>query len=272
MTTKFNQRLAALPAANVNQRLAALSAAERRRIWRNLLLYTVGVMTLAVADSGGLFFIAGPILMAILLRSLGGDGWQDAGLRLGSLPWYLFALLLFPVTVGLILGIGVITGTILFSGSLGALVSAAVNGLTSALIFAMFEEWGWRGYLEPRLARLGLPDLRRHLLVGLIWAVWHIPYILQTPGYIALPPALYALLMVGGFLAMAVVYGQLRKASGTVWTAVLAHGLGNAIAQPLLLGGMAKFQWPALIAVRYENLFFIVLWTIIGWWLIRRKL
>ena len=31
----------------------------------------------------------------------------------------LFALLLFPVTVGLILGVGVITGTIFFSGSLG---------------------------------------------------------------------------------------------------------------------------------------------------------
>lgn len=280
MTTKFNQQLEALSPADINQRLETLSTAERRRIWRNLLLYTVGVMTLSVvggvalstgADIGGLFFIAGPILMAILLRSLGGDGWQDAGLRLGARPWYLFALLLFPVTVGLILGIGVITGTILFSGSLGALVGAAVSGLAFALLFAMFEEWGWRGYLEPRLARLGLPDLRRHLLVGLIWAVWHIPYILQTPGYITLPPALYALLMVGGFLAMAVVYGQLRKASGTVWTAVLAHGLGNAIAQPLLLGGMAEFRWPALIAVRYENLFFIGVWAIIGWWLIRRK-
>jgi hypothetical protein len=93
---------------------------------------------------------------------------------------------------------------------------------------------------------------------------------LETPGFIALPPALYALLMVGGFLAMAVVHGQLRKASSTVWTVVLAHGLGNAIAQPLL-GGMAESRWPALIATRFENLFFIVLWIIIGWWLIRRK-
>lgn len=266
-------------ATKSNQRLEALSNAERRRIWRNLVLYTVGVMTLSVvggvvlstgADLGGLFFISGPILMAILLRSLGGDGWQDAGLRLGSLAWYLFALLLFPVTVGLILGIGVITGTILFSGSLGALVGAAVTGLAPSLLFAMFEEWGWRGYLEPRLAKVGIPDLQRHLLVGMIWAVWHIPYILETPGYIALPLALYALLMVGGFLAMAVVYGQLRKTSGTVWTSVLAHGLGNAIAQPLL-GGMTEFRLPALIAIRYENLFFIALWAIIGWWLIRRK-
>lgn len=255
------------------------SAAEQRRIWRNLLLYTVGVMTLSVVGGvvlatgsgiGGLIFISGPILMVILLRSLGGDGWQDAGLRLGALPWYLFALLLFPVTLGLILGIGVITGTILFSGSLGALVGASVSGLASALLFAMFEEWGWRGYLEPRLARLGLPDLRRHLLVGVIWAVWHIPYFWVMPGFTTLPPALYGLLMVGGFLAMAVVHGQLRKASGTVWTVVLAHGLGNAIARPLL-GGMAESRLPALIDTRFENLFFIVLWIIIGWWLIRRK-
>ncbi|MCB0110516.1 MAG: CPBP family intramembrane metalloprotease [Caldilineaceae bacterium] len=255
------------------------SAAERRRIWRNLLLYTVGVMTLSVLGGamlstgtgiGGLIFISGPILMVILLRALGGDGWQDAGLRLGSLPWYLFALLLFPGTLGLILGIGVVTGTILFRGSVGALAGAAVTGLVPALLFAMFEEWGWRGYLEPRLARLGIPDLRRHLLVGMIWAVWHIPYFWATPGFITLPPALYALLMVGGFLAMAVVHGQLRKVSGTVWTVVLAHGLGNAIAQPLL-GGMAESRLPALIDTRFENLFFIVLWTVIGWWLIRRK-
>ncbi|MCB0079486.1 MAG: hypothetical protein KDE47_01075, partial [Caldilineaceae bacterium] len=244
------------------------SAAERRRIWSNLLLGTVGVMTLSVvggvmlstgADSGGLLFISGPILMVILLRTLGGDGWQDAGLRLGSLPWYLFALLLFPVTLGLILGIGVITGTILFHGSLGALVGAAVSGLASALIFATFGEWGGRGDLEPQLARLGLPDLRRHFLVGMIWAVWHIPYFWATPGFIVLPPALYAWLMVSGFLARAVVHGQLRKASGTVWTVVLAHGLGNAIAGPLL-GGMAESRVPALIATRFENLFFIALW------------
>ncbi|MCB0182925.1 MAG: hypothetical protein KDE31_01605 [Caldilineaceae bacterium] len=62
----------------------------------------------------------------------------------------------------------------------------------------------------------------------------------------------------------------MRKVSGTVWTVVLAHGLGNAIAQPLL-GGMAESRLPALIDTRFENLFFIVLWTVIGWWLIRRK-
>jgi membrane protease YdiL (CAAX protease family) len=228
-----------------------LEDAERRRIWRNLALYTVGVMTLSVvggvllsggADIGGLVFLVGPILMAILLRVLGGDGWQGAGLRLGLLPWYLFALLVFPVTLGLILGIGVITGTIAFSGRLGALVDAVATSLVPWLMYAMFEEWGWRGYLEPRLARLGIPDLRRHFLVGVIWAVWHIPYILGIPGYTELSPALFAVLLMGSILAVAVVHGQLRKASGSVWPVVLAHGLGNAIAHPLVFGGFAEFR------------------------------
>jgi hypothetical protein len=233
---------------SLNKSHEALSDTERRKTWRNLILYILGVMALSVvggvlvssgAEVGALVFLVGPILMAVLLRTLGGDGWKDAGLRLGSLPWYLFALLVFPVTLGLILGVGVVTGSIVFSGSLAAWVGASVAGLVPWLIYATFEEWGWRGYLEPRLARLGIPDLRRHLLVGVIWAVWHIPYILSYPGgYTKLPPVLFALVFVGSVLAMAVVHGQLRKASGTVWTVVLVHGLGNALAQPLVFGGL----------------------------------
>lgn len=256
------------------------SKIERRRIWRNLLVYTAGVMILSVvggmlvangAEIGALVFLVGPILMAVLLRTLGKDGWQDAGLGLGALPWYLFAILFFPITLGLILGAGVLTGSIVFTGTLAALVGAALTGLAPWLLFAMFEEWGWRGYLEPQLARLGMPDLSRHLLVGIIWALWHVPYILSYPGgYTELPLGIFVLLFVGSVLAMAVVHGQLRKASGTVWTAVLVHGLGNALAQPMVFGGFAEFKLPALIATRPENLAFIVLWAAMGWYMLTR--
>ena len=68
---------------------------------------------------------------------------------------------------------------------------------------------------------------------------------------------------------MAVVYGQLRLVSGTVWTVVLAHGLGNALSDPLVRGGMAEFAYPALLATRPEKLAFIALWVGIGWMLLR---
>ena len=62
-----------------NQSHEALSDAERREILRNLLIYTVGVMTLSVvggilvssgAEVGALVFLVGPILMAVLLAAL----------------------------------------------------------------------------------------------------------------------------------------------------------------------------------------------------------
>src|SRR5919106_2928205 len=240
---------------------------RRRRAVRNVVIYTMGVMTLSAAggvivaggaQAGSLVFLIGPLLMAVLLRTLGGDGWADSGFHLGPLRWYAFAFLIFPVTFALILAGGALTGSIELSGTLGALLAAAALELAPRLVFAGFEEWGWRGYLEPRLAALGVPDLRRHFLVGLTWAAWHIPYIMTTPGYSELPPVVFAPLVLGGVMAMAVVYGQLRRASGSVWPVVIAHGIGNVFAFPLVFGGFGEFEHPALLATRPENLLFIV--------------
>lgn len=259
---------------------ARVTGTQRRQIVRNVVIYTAGVMSLSTAggivlaggaEVGALVFVIGPLLMAVLLRTFGGDGWADAGLRLGSLRWYPFAFLLFPATFGLILAGGALTGSIAFTGTVGALLAAAGIELVPRLVFAGFEEWGWRGYLESRLAALGVPDLRRHVLVGLTWAVWHIPYIIATPAYTELSPAIFAPLLLTSVVAMAVVYGQLRRASGSVWPVVIAHGTGNVLAFPLALGGFAEFQHPALLATRPENLLFIALWASIGWMMIKRR-
>ena len=47
-------------------------------------------------------------------------------------------------------------------------------GLVTALVFSMhalFEEVGWRGYLEHALR--GLPEFWRVLIIGTIWYLWH---------------------------------------------------------------------------------------------------
>lgn len=51
-------------------------------------------------------------------------------------------------------------------------------------IFGFGEEWGWRGYLLPRLMPLG--KWKAYLLVGVIWGLWHAPLVLvgfNYPGY-----------------------------------------------------------------------------------------
>jgi membrane protease YdiL (CAAX protease family) len=42
-------------------------------------------------------------------------------------------------------------------------------------IYALFEEFGWRGYLQSALKPL--PLLRRVLFIGLMWFVWHLNFL-----------------------------------------------------------------------------------------------
>ena len=64
------------------------------------------------------------------------------------------------------------------------LLSGAVNLLPS-----LGEEWGWRGYMMPRLLKITTPG-KALLLGGLIWGLWHAPltavghnYGLYYPGF-----------------------------------------------------------------------------------------
>jgi len=87
---------------------------------------------------------------------------QAARWRFG-LPWYVVALVL---TVALDL--------IALLGS-----PAAALGTVQAQLVLPFaplgEEFGWRGYALPRLQRF-MGALPASLVLGVIWACWHLPY------------------------------------------------------------------------------------------------
>lgn len=102
-------------------------------------------------------------------------------------------------------------------------VAPLING-----VFTFGEEFGWRGYLLPKLQPLGI---RRALVFhGAIWGVWHWPIIamghnygLEYPG----APLLGMLLMVGFTVAVGVVLGWLTLWTDSVWPAVLGHAMVN---------------------------------------------
>ncbi len=111
-----------------------------------------------------------------------------------------------------------------------SIISQAILAFTLAIPINMIatfgEEFGWRGYLLPKLAPLG--GVWAALLVGVIWGLWHAPLIVldsyNYPGH----PWLGILMMIVFTTALSCIFAWLRFRSGSVWPSTLAHAALNA--------------------------------------------
>lgn len=93
------------------------------------------------------------------------------------------------------------------------------------------EEWGWRGYLLPRLMVM-LQDQpwgrwKAYLLVGVIWGLWHAPLVLvgfNYPGY----PLLGVLAMIFLTIAIGIYINELTLRYKSSVLAGWIHGVFNS--------------------------------------------
>ena len=120
-------------------------------------------------------------------------------------------------------------------------------GLLFNMIFTFGEEFGWRGYLLPRLAPLG--GIYAAIITGVIWGLWHAPLILldsyNYPGH----PWLGIGVMVLFTVSLSVIFTWLRFRSGSIWPSTLAHAAINAQAG---FGILLLSHVDSLIAVPIE--------------------
>lgn len=236
---------------------------------------------------GMLLWLIAPALTGVLLRALAGDGWADAGLRPAlkkNLGWYGFALLIYPVCVVLILGLGYAAGAVSTAGlsslGLGRFVGLVAAALLAGFVKNICEEFAWRGYLTPRLDALGWPAWASALLVGVIWGAWHLPYWFgfMAPGdfqaYTSLSRAAFIPLACAAFVPAAFAYGELRRITSSVWPTVVLHTVGNAIILTLLLGRLVEFKSSlasALFTPGMEGCLSMALWALIGVGIYRKR-
>lgn len=236
---------------------------DTRRTTRNVVLFSLVVLAIGWighgldrvlgaegAETPGLaLWISVPVLLSLLLRGAGGDGWKDLGLapRLaGNLSGYGVALGVFPVLLAAVVAIGVALGPTRVpdpGASLPLLLGSFAGALVPMFVKNILEETAWRGYLTPRLHALGVPDLANHGIVGLVWGLWHLPYFLhfldrsEMAAYSALGMAAFILLALLAMFAWAIVFGEIRLWTGSLWPAVLMHMTEDALLNPLVMEG-----------------------------------
>ncbi len=173
----------------------------------------------------------GPLLMAVLLRLIFTESWASAGLKLnlkGNGKWYGLAMA-FPLMV---IGVVYLLGRVFGAGHWEPEISGRLVNLLKLsgvlalpMLFASIgEEFGWRGYLEPNLNRLGGSTLTNHVIVGVVWGVWHFPLLLMNMESISFS---FLLMVIMGCVALAIVYGQIRIRTASVWPCVLLHAVAN---------------------------------------------
>lgn len=119
---------------------------------------------------------------------------------------------------------------------------------------------------------MGINRFVSHIFVGVIWAMWHIPYLMvlvdTTESLVTYIPRVFL-----GLVVLSVVYGEIRFVTGSVWPAVILHTFGNAIVDTLILKKFLDVQvgYEYLIAPSPEGLFTISLTAIVGLWLYKKS-
>lgn len=106
------------------------------------------------------------------------------------------------------------------------------NGFMTALLGAgpLGEEGGWRGYLLPRLLELG-GEARASLLIGIVWALWHLPIMAMFPDWRSgVPFAAYLPLYALGVTGLSFVLTRVwRLGGGSLVPCIWLHGLVNSV-------------------------------------------
>jgi hypothetical protein len=125
---------------------------------------------------------------------------------------------------------------------------------------AFGDEYGWRGYLLPRLLPLG--EIRASLILGVVWSLWHLPVLLAGVLYPGNNPWLILLIFTFSTTMVAFAYTWLFVASsGSTVIATIFHGstnwfanrLGNfmTIGNWLPIGLLMGIGWLLVVLVVY---------------------
>ncbi len=253
-------------------------------IWLN---HVTGNTMPPLQSLGALVWLATPALSGFFLRAFGGDGWKDAGFGLNLISgwkWYLIAILIYPLAALLTFGLAALFGFITTDGfaeqGFGAYVTAAGVVFVGSLMKNFFEEFAWRGYLTPRLEAAKIHPMLNHVIVGILWWAWHLPYYYYFLDRTVLESAITTnipIFLVIGIVVQiptAILFGELRLLSKSTWTVFILHNIINAVSMPLIINGFIKTNgvMGTIFTPTNEGLFVSALFGVAGWMLYKYRM
>jgi len=169
-----------------------------------------------------------------------------------KLKWY-GAIILLPLVITLAsAGISLLYGT--------DLTNLFNPGMAPLLVLLMFlnttltsglEEPGWRGYALPKLQEEYTAN-KSSIILGLIWAVWHYPFLVYLNFVQLGTGAFLSVLAIVGFTASTVggsiLFSWVYNNTKSVFMAILFHGLMNFIPQ-VVMGGVTDSMGGVIVAL-----------------------
>jgi len=200
-------------------------------IWAPLVLGRDGLDLLHIAPPPPVIISTGtlgPLLACYLTHRLGTGNWRAVQFlprhRFRGL-WLLLApmliLLCFFVVFPALISKGPPSAWRWHLSVLGGILVPMFN--YNLLGGPLFEEFGWRGFLQSRLQDV-LPPWIAAICVGVMWAAWHLPLFL-VQGWSSASPVAYPVILMGLSMVMAFGFNASEEAIGA---AILMHSAFNS--------------------------------------------
>jgi uncharacterized protein len=188
------------------------------------------------------------MLLVVTREGYSKEGWKTLGLhRLGLNVWWIafgVTLLITVAASAVVWATPLASFALPESGIINPVINFLIQFVILALTFALGEEIGMRGYLQPRLMSLG--RTRALLVVGLVWATWHMPlYYFMAKLFPVGNVLFFVPLFYGTIVAASFLFGYLRIYTGSIWPASIAHSVHNAAWS--VLGALTVTSSPVLV-------------------------
>lgn len=211
---------------------------------------TAGANTFVVAYALGVFGMFAPTIAHLLTRLFTKEGFKNTYLGLnfkGNARYYIASVTvkLVEATIIMFLMWGIFMKEISFGDAFPAGNWQLKTGtLLMQIAFSIIiffpgfgEEWGWRGYMMPKLVEL-MPKPLAVIVGGVIWGLWHAPLTVSGHNFglqYKFYPWLGILLMCVFCILMNAFLTMLTERTKSIYPAAFCHSINNNISAGVLL-------------------------------------